>query len=276
MITLMPGNPSNTLMKSQIFFRLCLLIFFLEVFGIDSYAQLATKSQEVWPSIDLYYNINKKFRVYGTFGGTKQDSSSYSEGAIGVFVDYFTFPFTRILRPGSPDSLPGKFMWLRGGYQYSATPTSAEDPFKESMFVTEANYRFYLPFKILMTARNRFDWRVKNDDFNLRYRPKLVLEKDLKTEYLTFTPNFFAEYFANFDNSAVNKFRIQLGVEIRVIKRMNYEVFWNHTFENQPEIQEVDAFGMTLKFYTSYKDTKELLGKMKMKKKNGKGKNATQ
>jgi hypothetical protein len=261
------GKQCSVLIKSRFVFRFCLILILLEFAFQESIAQLALKSQEVWPSIDLYYKINPKFRLYGTAGGTKLDESSYTDGAVGIFVDYFTFPFTNIIRANHPDSLPGKFMWLRGGYQYSATPPSAEDPFKESMIVTEANYRFYLPYSILLTSRNRLDWRFKSGEFNSRYRPKLMLEKDLHTEYLTFTASAFAEYFLNFGNSAVNRLRTQVGVEIKVFKRMNYEVFWNHQFAHQPEIQEVDAFGMTLKIYTSNQDMKDMIGKWKKKKK---------
>jgi len=233
----------------------------------ESKAQLATKTQEVWPSMDAYYRINPKFRVYGTIGGTKIEESSYTDGAIGVFIDHFTYPLTNIFRPNHAEGLPERFLWLRAGYQYTATPPSAEDPFKESMVVTEANYRFNLPFEILLTTRNRFDWRFNSGDFNSRYRPKLVLDKDLHTEYLTFTATGFVEYFLNFGNSAVNRLRTQIGVEIKVFKHINYEVFWNHQVANLPEIQKVDAFGMCLKIYLNHPEVKKYLeSKIHMKK----------
>ena len=50
---------------------------------------------------------------------------------------------------------------------------------------------------------------------------------------------------------------MQLGTEIKVTKIINYEVFWNHQFSHQPEIQEVDAFGMTLKIYLTRKEKKD-------------------
>jgi Protein of unknown function (DUF2490) len=259
-------------LKYAFFGRICMALLLLSFSAEQSKAQLALKSQEVWPSLDAYYRINQKFRVYGTIGGTKLDESSYTDGAIGVFVDYFTYPITSIFRPGHPDSLPGKFLWLRAGYQYSATPPSAEDPFAESMIVTEANARYYLPHQILLTWKNRFDWRFKNGEFDLRYRPRLVFEKDLKTEYLNFTAYGFGEYFLNFGSSSVNRLRTQLGVEIKVFKRMNYEVFWNHQFSNQPEVQEVDAFGMCLKIYIDHKDVKGYIEKKKSKKKEKKEK----
>lgn len=228
--------------------------------GNEVFAQIATKAQEVWPAVDVYYRINPKMRLYGTAAGTKLSESSYSDGALGVFFDYFGYPFTpfnKLIRPGHSDSLPGKYIWLRAGYQYSATPPSAKDPFKENMLVTEASNRFYLPWDILMSVKNRFDWRMKNGEFNSRYRPRIMLERDLRTEYMFFTVSGFAEYFVNFGNSAVNRFRTQLGVEFKVTKHINYEVFWNHQFANQPEVSEVDAFGMTLKAYLHHKKSKK-------------------
>jgi hypothetical protein len=233
-----------------------IIMLTLQAFHLGASAQLAKKAQEVWPSIDAYYRFNQKFRLYGTFAGTKLDESSYSEGAVGVFLDYFTYPpkVVRSVFNNRSDSLPGKFLWLRVGYQYSATPPSDQDPFKESMIVTEANTRLHMPWSMLLTFKNRFDWRGNEGNFKGRYRPRLMIEKDLRTEFLTFTPSAFVEYFVNFGNGTVNKFRTQIGVEIRVLKRMNYEVFWNHQFENLPEVQAVDAFGMTLKFYFSQGD----------------------
>ncbi|ULQ54125.1 DUF2490 domain-containing protein [Flavihumibacter fluvii] len=244
--------------NQKFFIRICLVLLGAGL-AQDAMAQLSQKAQEVWPATDAYYSINPKFRLYGTISGTKREESSYSDGAIGLFVDYFTFPVVKKIHPSyaHADSLPGRFMYLRAGYQYSATPESSEDPFKESMIVTEANARFYLPWTMLLTWKNRFDWRISNGEFNSRYRPRLNVEKDLQTEYLTFTAYGFVEYFANVGNSAVNRFKTQLGVELKVLKHVNYEVFWNHQFEHQPEIQSVDAFGMTLKIYMARKAKKQ-------------------
>jgi hypothetical protein len=243
--------------------RILMFAMLLIVPWLESRSQVGRNSQEVWPSIDGYYRINPKFRLYGTVGSTKPNDSSYTDGAVGIFLDHFTYPLTRILRPDHAEDLPGKFLWLRVGYQYSATPPSAKDPFKESMIVTEINARYYLPYKMLLTWRNRFDWRVNNGYFKARYRPKLNIEKDLRTEFLFFTASAFAEYFINFDNSAVNKLRTQVGIEFKLTKHINYEAFWNHQYANEPEIQTNDAFGMTLKIYLDRKEMKEKSEKKK-------------
>lgn len=71
----------------------------------------------------------------------------------------------------------------------------------------------------------------------------------------------------NFGNSSVNRLRTQLGVEFRVTKHINYEVFWNRQFANEPEIKAVDAFGMTLKAYLDHKETKNFFSNIKKKRK---------
>jgi hypothetical protein len=231
--------------------------YLLLVRGPAAQAQLARAAQEVWPSVDVYYRLNANWRLYGTLAGTKLDESSYADGAFGMFVDYFTFPLVRKYQQRNHnDSLPGRYFWLRAGYQYSAAPPSSEDPFRENMVVTEANTRFYLPWQVMLTWKNRFDWRSSNGDFNGRYRPRLNIERDFRTDYLQFTAYAFGEYFLNFSQPNVNRFRTQVGLEIRVSKIINYEVFWNHQFANEPEVASVDAFGMTLKGYLSRKQKK--------------------
>jgi len=254
-------NKTSSLGKGRKLIGLSSLI--LLAFVHPCFSQLGSHSQEVWPSVDAYLRLNKKWRLYGTVSGTKLNESSYADGAAGIFADYYSAPLSFVQKRihNRKDSLPGKYISFRFGYQYSATPPSSEDPFKENTIVTEANARFYLPWEMLLTAKNRFDWRYKEGDFNVRYRPRINIERDMHTDFLYFTASGFVEYFANFGNGQVNKLRTQLSVELRITKHINYEVFWNHQFENQPQVSKLDAFGMTLKIYMDKKDFKKPLFK---------------
>lgn len=233
-------------------------IFCLILFSETTvYGQLARKAQEVWPSVDVYYRFNDRLRLYTTVSGTKKDSSNYSDGALGIFLDVFAFPVIAQRRESHIEELPGKYLRLRLGYQYSQSPPSAEDPFRENLFVAQADGRAVLPFSILFTLRNRFDFRFKDESFSARYRPRLQFERDFHTEYLFFTISTFAEYYANFGESQLDRFRFQLAFEVKVTRHLAYETFWNHQFDNQPLVQEVDAFGMVLKLYLSKRAKKE-------------------
>lgn len=225
-----------------------------------AFGQLARKAQEVWPSIDTYYKINDRLRLYGTMAGTKKDSTNYTDGSLGLFLDVFAFPVLSKIRGAHLEELPGKYFRLRAGYQYSAAPPNSEDPFRESLFVLQFDGRAVLPYATLLTLRNRFDFRFKGENFSARYRPRLTLEKDFHTEFLFFTISTFGEYYVNFDGNDLNRFRYQLGFEFKITRHIGYESFWNHQFANEPGVGSVNAFGMTLKFYLGPKvkeDTKQ-------------------
>jgi hypothetical protein len=189
--------------------------------------------------------------------GTSMDSTSYADGALGLFLDVFAYPLFSKRREAHLEELPGKYLRLRVGYQFSGTPASAEDPFTQSLIVTQLDGRIILPYAFLFTLRNRFDYRFKNDNFSMRYRPRLTLQRDFHTEFLFFTISNFVEYYANFGESELNRFRYQLGCEFKISRHLSYESFWNHQFANEPKVGSVNAFGMSLKLYLQAKGNKE-------------------
>ena len=121
--------------------------------------------------------------------------------------------------------------------------------------------RFYLPWKILLTGRNRFDLRWRNEDFQPRYRPRLKFERGFKTEYLTFTVYTYGEYFVNFDSDITNRFRFAMGWEVRVAKRLSFETYFVHQFENKLSVLSVNAIGLAMKLFFQKGDL--LFGKKK-------------
>src|SRR5688572_180048 len=156
-----------------IFFIMCSLT--VPCNGQDSLAAPSTR-QEAWPEIDVYYRINEKFRLFGSVSGTRLRTSSYTDGGLSVNLDYFALPVWRG-KEARADSTRGHLLWFRGGFAYSTTPGDAENSFHDYTLVSEASARFYLPWQLLLTQKNRVDWRWRNEDFLPRYRPKLTLER---------------------------------------------------------------------------------------------------
>ena len=204
--------------------------------------------QELWPKVDLFYRFNDKFRLFAFVSGTQLETSSYADGGIGVNLDYFAFPLSHI-GTTIADSTRGHRLWLRGGFAYTKSPKDEKDGFKEYTIVTEMNLRFYLPFQFMLSSKNRIDWRIRNGEFLPRYRAKLELERDLKTDFLTFNGYFYAEYFFNFKSNTSNRLRLALGTEVRVSKHINFEVYFVHQFDGGLDILSVNAVGLVLKIY---------------------------
>ena len=246
----------------KITFLLLFIFFSSQLLAQDS---TATK-QEVWPEVNLYYKLNNAFRIYAMYSATKLKNSSYTDGGWGAYLDYFGLPNIRKkLSIAVRDSTRGYYIWLRAGYMYSTTPPDAKDPFKLHTFVAEANFRYYLPYEILLTNKNRFDLRVINGDFEPRYRPRLTLEKDLQTAYMYFTPNIYGEYYVYIGEKGFNRFRLSTGIQVKVTKHIEFETYYVHEFDNGQRVNALNAMGFVLKFYLKHKEVKESFSKNKKK-----------
>lgn len=198
------------------------------------------------------------------YSATKIKTSDYTDGATGIYVDYFGGKSLREkFTPQLRDSSKGFYLWLRAGYYYSTTPRNSPSPVKEHSIATESNSRFYLPLHTLLTVKNRFDWRTVNSDFKVRYRPRITVEKDMQTQYLYFTPYFYGEYFVNFNDNNSNRLRLCVGLEIKVALYVNFESYFLYQFPNGTTVDKVSAVGIALKFYLSKMALKNIFQKKK-------------
>ena len=244
------------------------LAFFLSVqcTAQDSSASSITQ-QQIWPEADLFYRFNDKFRILGSLSATQiKNTSAYTDGGISVNLDYFSFPVKRREKTGA-DSARGHFLWLRGGFSYSPAPPDSNSNYREYTIRTEATTLFYYHKDILISIKNRFDWRFKNDQFLPRYRPKVEIAKDFKTDYLTFGVYANAEYFIALNDNSSNKFTYTFGSEFRVTKHINFEVYFTHQFQNGIKAPSVDALGLALKLYMQEGD-RWIRNKLPIKKNN--------
>jgi hypothetical protein len=74
------------------------------------------------------------------------------EAQIGAHIDY----------------IPNKHVILRAGYRFGRAVGSNSDPFKEHRFLTEQTLRKLLQGDLLLSDRNREDFRFVNGDFSFR------------------------------------------------------------------------------------------------------------
>jgi hypothetical protein len=205
--------------------------------------------KQIWPELEFYYRINQQLRLYSLISGTKSNSE-YTDGTAGIYIDYFALPWLRRGRNDTElsDTARGYFLWFRMGYSYSnSAPGDAKKEI--NIFETEADNNFHLPADIVMIDRNRIDWRWVNGDFQPIYRPRLKFVRNLKTEYLTFDGYIWSEYFFYLNDNTQNRLRIAAGTEIKVLKFMDFEVYYMHQFQNKQYVAPLNAIGIQLDFY---------------------------
>jgi hypothetical protein len=136
-----------------------------------------------------------------------QDTRTF-DGEFGPNFDFYLWP---LLRPRLRDMDPAesKFLTFRVGYRY--LPSFHETSANENRPIAELTARFKLPWEVLLSDRNRFDFRfISGQSFSWRYRNRVTLERSFEIRKYTFTPYLRGElyYDSRYDKIAKNAFTV--------------------------------------------------------------------
>jgi hypothetical protein len=149
-----------------------LFLFFLPNDTRSIRAQEPTTRNEVWPSIEVYVNVKPKVRLYllGTVSKAVEDGELFNaqtyEAQIGAHVDY----------------IPNEHFILRAGYRYGRAVGNSDNGFREHRLLSEQILRKLLPGDLLLTDRNREDFRFISGDFSFRYRNRVMIEREFQVK----------------------------------------------------------------------------------------------
>jgi Protein of unknown function (DUF2490) len=136
---------------------------------------------------------------------------------------------------------------VRVGYFFSRTPSDSSDPFSEHTPTVETHWRFQLPGSLLLTDRNRADFRIKDGDYQPRYRNRLKLERTFKMARLDVTPYAQAFYDWRFDK--FHRFRYAAGRRVSFGRHVVFESYYLRQRDTVSSPPHVNATGAALQFY---------------------------
>jgi hypothetical protein len=232
--------------------RISILAVFLLLIGIQgATAQEPTTRKEFWPEIDVYITVKPRVRLYltGTVSKSVEDGELRNaqgyEGQIGVHVDY----------------IPNKHVILRIGYRYGTSVGSNSEPFKEHRLLTEQTLRQLLPGDLLLSDRNREDFRFVNGDFSFRYRNRVTLEREVHLfKGRTITPYVSGEIFYDTRYNTWNRNRFAVGVQQSLLRgplrkmllpkrQITLDLYYMRQNDSRSDTQHVSAIGAALAFY---------------------------
>ena len=214
-------------------------------------AQEPGTHQEFWPEIDVYINVKPKVRLFllGTVSKSIEDGEFRNaqgyEAQIGVHVDY----------------IPNQHVILRTGYRFGTSVGSNSDTFKEHRILTEQTLRHLLPGDLLLSDRNREDFRFVNGDFSFRYRNRVTLEREVPLfKGRTITPYVSGEIFYDTRYHTWNRNRFAVGVQqslrrgpLRKMllpkRQLTLDLYYMRQNDSRSDIQHVNAVGAALTFY---------------------------
>jgi len=250
----MPKDTSFVCLGSGLRVRVSALIVFLFFFVFSTQAaraQQPTTRNEFWPEIDVYINLKPKLRLYllGTVSKSVEDGELRNargfEAQIGAHIDY----------------LPNEHVILRAGYRFGTSVGQTGEPFKEHRLLTEQTLRKLLPRGLMLSDRNREDFRFVNGDFSFRYRNRVTLEREFHLlKRRTVTPYVSGEIFYDTRYKTWNRNRLAVGVQtslrrgpIRKLllpkRQIILDLYYMRQNDSRSEIQHVNGIGAALGFY---------------------------
>jgi|GEM_PF-638829 len=219
-------------------------------------AQEPTTRDEFWPSVEVYINVKPKVRLYllGTVSKAIEDGELFNaqsyEAQVGAHVDY----------------IPNDHLILRAGYRYGRAVGDQDDGFREHRILADQILRKLLPADLLLTDRNREEFRFITGDFSFRYRNRVQIEREFhwsKVPLLkgrTITPYISGEISYDTRYGVWNRNRYAVGM-IQSLRRgpilrkllpkrgMNLDIYLMRQNDSRSSPAHVNALGAALVFY---------------------------
>ena len=250
----MPKDASSSCAGSALCLRSVtriILFLFLVIGTQTARAQQPATRNEVWPEIDVYINVKPKVRLYligavskAVEDGDFRNAKGYEE-QFGVHIDY----------------IPNEHVILRTGYRFGKSLGETTEPYKEHRLVTEQTLRKLLPGDLLLSDRNRQDFRFINGDFSFRYRNRVTIEREVHLfKKRTITPYVSGEIFYDSRYSIWNRNRLAVGVQtslrhgtpLRMLlpkRQVILDLYFLRQNDSRAETPHVNGVGAALTFY---------------------------
>lgn len=240
------GQDSSAISRVLVKMMVCLLPL---LYAANLRAQDARR--EFWPEFNVFLKLNHRSRLFFLYSATKMDDrQTYSDGSLGTHFDFYAVPLLgRRLLPRHTDPARGKSFMVRVGYLFTRTPSGSSEPFSEHTPTLETHWRFPLPRSVLLTDRNRADFRIKDGNYQPRYRNRLKLERTFKVGRLDVTPYAHAEAFYDWKFNKFHRFRYAAGAEVSLGRHLVLESYYLRQRDTVTSPPHVNAIGTALQFY---------------------------
>ena len=102
---------------------------------------------------------------------------------------------------------------------------------------------------MLLTDRNRVDFRLVDGDYQPRYRNRLKLERTFKAGRVDLTPYGHAEAFYDWRFDKFHRFRFAAGAEVSLGRYFIFESYYLRQNDTVSAPKYVNAVGAALQFY---------------------------
>jgi hypothetical protein len=208
------------------------------------------QSVELWPEVDVYVRLNSKARLL-LVGTTVKEDGETTDAEFGPSLDFFLKP---IRRPPPLlyrlDESKNSVLMIRSGYRYLASYTGGA---AEHRGLVEATVRHPLTGHfgdVLLSNRNRMDFRVFDGAYSWRYRNRLSVDRELSVGSVRVNPYARFELFYDSRFAAFSRTETMVGASFPIIRYWELEGYFDYQLDtgNSPN-QKTRAVGAVTSFY---------------------------
>jgi hypothetical protein len=201
---------------------------------------------EFWPAADFHAQLQSNLRVL-TFGGLKAgEDFPYQQWFVGTGLGY---QWKRFSKPhlGNIDPDKEHFLVAGVGYEYLETVQSGS-PARENRIAVQATPRLRPLLDLLVSDRNRVEFRWVNGEYSTRYRNRLTVEYDFVIHELRVAPYASVELFYD---GAKHWYEEQYAAGLQLPYKRSFKLDMYYLRQNCATCTpaHLNVVGMTLEFY---------------------------
>jgi len=223
------------------------LVLALSAGATRAAAQTPTTGTAFWPAVEAHARIRGNLRFEVLTELKNGEDYSYDQWRVGAGLGYQLKSFRR---PHLADIDPQKEhkLLIGGGYEYIES-TDASKPGSENRLTVGVTPRARPPGGLLVSDRNRFEFRWVDGAYSTRYRNKIMIERITQHRHLQFAPYLSAEFFYDIAKDSWNQAQYAVGISWpykRILKLDTYYLYQDCTTCSP---RYLDVAGLTLKYF---------------------------
>lgn len=210
----------------------------------------SAQSVPVWPEADALVKLNSKMRL-DFLAKTVEEERETTSGEFGVNVDLYHQPIRK--KPEllfRLDESKNRLLTLRAGYHYLPSYTGHAN---ENRGILELTMRYPLMAvlgDVLISDRNRADFRLIEGAYSWRYRNKLSVERELSMGRARINPYVSYEFYYDSRYDAWSRTELMAGASSPVSRRWEVDAYFDFQDDSSSNpSKHTKALGVSVKFY---------------------------
>ena len=233
--------------RSSIFSRLAASAILAAGLRAPSLAQTSETSGAFWPGADLHIQFSPNLRAIAFAESRTDQDFPYRQVDFGAGLGLQWWRFTQ---PHEVNIDPDKenFLVTGAGYEHLQTFQSGNDTI-ENRLAVQATPRYRLGERLLLTDRNRVEFRWVNGEYSTRYRNLFAAEYYAEIREFRFTPYVSAEFFYDITTSVWKQEWYTAGFEVPYRHWLMVDLYYLR--QNCPSCtpDHLNVVGLTVSFF---------------------------